>query len=197
MTQKLMRCNPLVVQRRFRETYCFHLQGWKPKSIKLKHQKQNHWVLMHPMRGIELATSIKVFYDEKKHVFLEIHPWKSNLSILIITLSHWWNDNIDSKYVQHSNLWIRTLDTWMNNGRVAGFPQQRPEFEPRSGHVGYVLYEVALGQVFLRVLRSPQPILIPPAAPHSSSSSIIRGWYNRPSSGRRTEWIQSHPTARK
>jgi hypothetical protein len=48
------------------------------------------------------------------------------------------------------------------------------------------------GAGFLRVLRLPLPILIPPTAPHSSS--IIRCWYNRPVSGRRTKWTQSHPT---
>jgi hypothetical protein len=32
---------------------------------------------------------------------------------------------------------------------------------------------------FLRVLRFPLPILIPPTAPHSSSSTT-RGWYSRP-----------------
>jgi hypothetical protein len=47
----------------------------------------------------------------------------------------------------------------------------------------------------LRVLLFPLPILIPPTA-HHSSSSIIRGWYNRPSSGLRTKWTQSHPTPR-
>jgi hypothetical protein len=31
---------------------------------------------------------------------------------------------------------------------VAGFPQRLPEFEPRSGHVEFVLHEVALEQVF-------------------------------------------------
>jgi hypothetical protein len=46
------------------------------------------------------------------------------------------------------------------------------------------------GAGFLRVLRFPLQILIPPTAPHSS---IIRGWYNRPVSGRRNKWIQSHP----
>jgi hypothetical protein len=46
--------------------------------------------------------------------------------------------------------------------------------------------------VFLRVLQFPLPILIPPTAPHSSSS-IIRGWYNRPNSGRRTKWTQVSP----
>jgi hypothetical protein len=50
------------------------------------------------------------------------------------------------------------------------------------------------GAGFLRVLRFPLPILIPSAAPHSSS--IIRGWYNRPVSGRHTKWTQSHPTQR-
>jgi hypothetical protein len=53
---------------------------------------------------------------------------------------------------------------------------------------------VALGQ-FLLVLRFPLPILFPPTAPHSSS--IIRGWYIRPVSGRRTKWTQSHPTPKK
>jgi hypothetical protein len=48
---------------------------------------------------------------------------------------------------------------------------------------------------FLRVLRFPLPILIPPTVPHSSSS-IIRGWYNRPNSGRSTKWHQYHPTPR-
>jgi hypothetical protein len=50
------------------------------------------------------------------------------------------------------------------------------------------------GAGFLRVLRFPLPFLIPPTAPYSSS--IIRGWYNRPNSGRRTKWTQSHPTQR-
>jgi hypothetical protein len=44
---------------------------------------------------------------------------------------------------------------------------------------------------FLRVLRFPLPILIPPIAPHPLSS-INRGWYNRPNSGRRAKWTQSH-----
>jgi hypothetical protein len=51
------------------------------------------------------------------------------------------------------------------------------------------------GVGFLRVLLFPLPILIPPTVPHSSSS-VIRGWYNRPVSGRRTKWTQSHPTPR-
>jgi hypothetical protein len=48
----------------------------------------------------------------------------------------------------------------------------------------------------LRVLLFPQPILIPPTAPQSSS--IIRGWYSRPFSGRRAKWTQFglHPPLR-
>jgi hypothetical protein len=45
--------------------------------------------------------------------------------------------------------------------------------------VGFVVDKVAVGGGFLRVLRSPLPIFIPPIAPQSASS-IIRGWYNRP-----------------
>jgi hypothetical protein len=48
---------------------------------------------------------------------------------------------------------------------------------------------------FLRIFRFPLPNLIPLTAPHSPSS-IIGGWYNRPISGRRTKWTQSHPTPR-
>jgi hypothetical protein len=51
------------------------------------------------------------------------------------------------------------------------------------------------GENFLRVLRFHLPILNPPTAPHSSSF-IIRGWYNKPISGRRTKWTESHPTPR-
>jgi hypothetical protein len=51
------------------------------------------------------------------------------------------------------------------------------------------------GASFLRVLRFLLPILIPPTAQHSST--IIRSWYNRPVSGRRTKWAQSQPTPRK
>jgi hypothetical protein len=48
---------------------------------------------------------------------------------------------------------------------------------------------------FLRVLPFPLPIITPTA--QRSSSSIIRGWYNRPNSGRCTKGAQSHPTPRK
>jgi hypothetical protein len=53
--------------------------------------------------------------------------------------------------------------------------------------------QIGTGAGFLRVLRFPLPILIPPTAPHSS---LIRGWYNTPVTGRRTKLAQSHPTPR-
>jgi hypothetical protein len=58
--------------------------------------------------------------------------------------------------------------------------------------VGFVV-DSGAGAGFLRVLRFPLPILIPPTAPHSS---IIRGWYNRPTSGRNAKWTQSNITPR-
>jgi hypothetical protein len=51
------------------------------------------------------------------------------------------------------------------------------------------------GVGFLRVLRFSLPI-IPLTASHSSSSTI-RGQYNRPNSGRRTKWTHSHPPQEK
>jgi hypothetical protein len=42
------------------------------------------------------------------------------------------------------------------------------------------------GAGFLRILRFPLPLLIPPTAPHSSY--IMRGWYSRPNNDRRTKW---------
>jgi hypothetical protein len=50
------------------------------------------------------------------------------------------------------------------------------------------------GAGFPRILRFPLPTLIWPTAPHTSS--IIRGWYNRPINGRRTKLTQFHPTPR-
>jgi hypothetical protein len=46
------------------------------------------------------------------------------------------------------------------------------------------------GAGFLRVLRFSLP-LIPSTAPNSSS--ITRGWSNRPNIGRCTKWTQYHP----
>jgi hypothetical protein len=81
---------------------------------------------------------------------------------------------------------------------VAGFPPRRPGFNPRSGYVGFVVDEMALRQGFLRALRFPLPVIIPPTAPYSSSSSSnIRGWYNRSNSGRRTTWTQSQALPQK
>jgi hypothetical protein len=60
--------------------------------------------------------------------------------------------------------------------------------------VGFVVDKVALGQVFSEYFCFP-------ANSHSTDCSTLiymnRGWYSRPVSGRRAEWTQSHPTARK
>jgi hypothetical protein len=52
-----------------------------------------------------------------------------------------------------------------------------------------------IGTGFLRELRFPLPIRIPPIA--LQSSSVILGWYNRPNSGRTTKCTQSHPMRKK
>jgi hypothetical protein len=50
--------------------------------------------------------------------------------------------------------WLRSL--------VAGLSPRRPGFAPGSIHVGFVVDKMALGQVFLRVLRFSPVNIIPP-----------------------------------
>jgi hypothetical protein len=51
--------------------------------------------------------------------------------------------------------WLRLL--------VACLSARRPGFAPRSIHVGFVVGKVALGQIFLRVLRFSLVNIIPPS----------------------------------
>jgi hypothetical protein len=57
---------------------------------------------------------------------------------------------------------------------IVGFTPRRLGFEPRSGHMGFMVDKVELGRIFLRVFLFPIPILIPSTAPYSSS--IIGDW---------------------
>jgi hypothetical protein len=75
--------------------------------------------------------------------------------------------------------------------KITGFPRRQPGFEPRPDHVGFVVSKVALGQVFSEYFSYPYQSF------HRllhTSSSIIRGRYNRPNSGRRTMLTQIQPT---
>jgi hypothetical protein len=89
----------------------------------------------------------------------------------------------------------------MNSGRaIAQEVSRRLPTAPARVRVQVRLCGICGGQNgtetgFLQVLRFLLPILIPPTASHSSSS-IIRGWYNRPISGRRTKYTQPHPIPR-
>jgi hypothetical protein len=74
------------------------------------------------------------------------------------------------------------------------FPTTAARVRARVRSCGISDGQSGTGAGFLRVLRFPLPILIPPTATHSSS--IIRGWYKWPISGRRTKWTQSYPTPR-
>jgi hypothetical protein len=78
---------------------------------------------------------------------------------------------------------------------VTGFPRRRPEFEHKSGHVGFVMGNVAVGHVYSEYFDFPYQFSSLSTAPHLSS--IVRGWYNRPVSGLRNKWTQSHPTPNK
>jgi hypothetical protein len=43
---------------------------------------------------------------------------------------------------------------------VAGFPPRQPGFDPRLGHVGFVVDKVALGQAFSKYFGFPCSTLI-------------------------------------
>jgi hypothetical protein len=68
-------------------------------------------------------------------------------------------------------------------------PTAAARVRARSGHVGFVVEKVALGQVFSEYFGFP--------ANHSTNFTVIiftRGRYNRPIGGRRAEWTQLDST---
>jgi hypothetical protein len=69
--------------------------------------------------------------------------------------------------------------TWLRR-LVAGLSLRSPGFEPRSIHVGFVVEKVALGQVFLRVLRFSPVNIIPPSLSnsyhHQGDEQYVRYW---------------------
>jgi hypothetical protein len=80
---------------------------------------------------------------------------------------------------------------------VAGFPPRQPEFESSSGHVGFVVDKVALGQGFSEYFGFPCQFLFHRLLHthhhhHLPSGSGTRGQVLV----RSTKWTQFHPTAR-
>jgi hypothetical protein len=64
-----------------------------------------------------------------------------------------------------TTLWLMLIGTAPHLRQLgASLPPLQPRFNPRSGHVGFVVDKVALGLVFLQVIQLPLPILIPPTA---------------------------------
>jgi hypothetical protein len=68
--------------------------------------------------------------------------------------------------------WLRRL--------IAGLSRRRSGFDPGSVHVGYVVDKMALGQVFLRVLRFPPVNFIPPVGKRKPLIICITGLHNKP-----------------
>jgi hypothetical protein len=73
--------------------------------------------------------------------------------------------------------WLRRL--------VAGLSPRRTGFDPGSVHVGFVVDKVALGQVFLRVLRFSLVNFIPPVLHYTDKRQkkliiFITGLHNKP-----------------
>jgi hypothetical protein len=78
-----------------------------------------------------------------------------------------WQMTFHYPETSHPNPKYPLLETWSRAvpwlRRLApGLPPRRPGFDPGSVHVGFVVDKVALGQVFLRVLRFSPVSFIPP-----------------------------------
>jgi hypothetical protein len=140
------------------------------------------------------------------------------LAIAHDVLKNWYSGGVESNWV-HSALrppmaycaspgrlwwWRNWWNDWQGKPQYSEKTCPSALCPPQTPHGARVRAQVrscgicggqcGTGAGFLRVLPFPLPILIPPTTSHSSS--IIRGWYNRPISGRRTKWTQSHPTTR-
>jgi hypothetical protein len=79
-------------------------------------------------------------------------------------------------------LWLRAV-SWLRR-LVAGLSPRRPGFDTGSVHVGFVVHNVALGQVFPRVLRF-SPVNIIPLVLHYLEERkkriiFITGFQNKP-----------------
>jgi hypothetical protein len=61
---------------------------------------------------------------------------------------------------------------------VTSFPQRRPAFKPRSGHVTFVVDKVTLGQVFTEYLGFPRQFSFHQLFPFINHP-IIEGVYSR------------------
>jgi hypothetical protein len=68
--------------------------------------------------------------------------------------------------------WLRRL--------VAGLSPRRHGFDPGSVRVGFVVDKVALGQVFLPVLRFSPVNFIPPVLHYTKKLIFITGLHNKP-----------------
>jgi hypothetical protein len=76
---------------------------------------------------------------------------------------------------------------------VAGFPPRRPEFEPGSIYVGYLVVRATLGQVTSEYFGFPCHSFLPLIVLQTSPPNI-QGWYNISVNGRSNSGLGSSPS---
>jgi hypothetical protein len=114
--------------------------------------------------------------------FLRIHRLKCLISATHVKFS---------MQIKYKHKYKYSLKLLTNIRTAQGMKLYRPGFEPKLGHVGFEMDRVALGQVYSENFSLFSLPVVPPTAPHSSS--IIRGWYNRPNTGRHAKWTNHQP----
>jgi hypothetical protein len=72
-------------------------------------------------------------------------------------------------------------------------PTEAARLRARLWPCGICGGQSGVGEDFSEYFNFPCQFALRRLLPQSSSSFIVRGWYNRPVSGRRTKWTQSHP----
>jgi hypothetical protein len=128
-------------------------------------------------------TSLFKLYTKEKNQCFNFWEAQKNANFQIRTISY-------NKVRPNTEIYMTISSGGKSKGSLCGGP---------CSILGQVIWDLwwttSSGAGLLRVLLLPLPLLILPTAPHSSSS-IIRRWYDRPNSGRRTKWTQSHPNPR-
>jgi hypothetical protein len=77
-------------------------------------------------------------YTLKNYITVNVSKPTSVGNVTVIRTFPWKSVKYPNEYTKHKSIsQLRQL--------IAGFPPQRPGFEPRSGHVGFVVDKVTLG----------------------------------------------------
>jgi hypothetical protein len=110
-------------------------------------------------------------YCDNVILYLRVKHRKATLDIHLLWISSTMHQQFTSKWIEQGRAIAQVVSRW--------FPAAAAWVRARVWSCGICGGQSGAGAGFLRVLRLPLPIFVPPIAPQSPSS-IIWGLYNRP-----------------